>query len=720
MEQRGGRYLMLLSVHGLVRGTDMELGRDEDTGGQVKYVVELARALAEHPEVDRVDLVTRRIQDDRIDPSYGVKLERLAENVRIVRIPCGPKRYLAKETLWPHLDSMADNVMRYLRAEGRSPDLVHGHYADAGYVAGRLSGLLNVPMAFTGHSLGRVKRERLLAKGSKPESIERRYRISRRIDGEEFALDHASFVVASTHQEVEDQYATYDNYDPKGMVVIPPGVDLGRFRPPGRKGEADPPVWEALARFLHEPAKPLVLALSRPDPRKNIATLIHAFGRNAELREKANLAIVAGTRDDLRGVSRNVRKVLTELLYLVDLYDLYGSVAYPKQHSPEDVPDLYRLAASRRGVFVNPALTEPFGLTLLEAAASGLPVVATNDGGPQDIIGHCKNGLLVDPLDAEAMGVALLESVSDRRRWSTWSRTGLKGVRKHYSWAAHVDRYMRSVQSAVRKRERRPFVFSVKRRLMSADRLLVSDIDNTLIGDHDGLEKLLELLAEAGGKLAFAIATGRSLELTRKALKEWDIPTPTALITSVGSEIWYGPNMVRDAGWEQMISFRWKPDALREAMQGLPGLELQPTWGQGEYKISYFLDPELVPPTAELKRHLRRRGLAAKVIRSHEAYLDLLPLRASKGMALRYFAARWGLPPERILAAGDSGNDEEMLTGNTLGVVVGNHDPELDAIRGSPRIYFADGEYAWGILEGIEHYDFLGRIEIPDTESQPA
>ena len=89
-------------------------------------------------------------------------------------------------------------------------------------------------------------------------------------------------------------------------------------------------------------------------------------------------------------------------------------------------------------------------------------------------------------------------------------------------------------------------------------------------------------------------------------------------------------------------------------------------------------------------------------------------------MALRYFAARWGLPPERILAAGDSGNDEEMLTGNTLGVVVGNHDPELDAIRGSPRIYFADGEYAWGILEGIEHYDFMGRIEIPDLESQPA
>ena len=83
--------------------------------------------------------------------------------------------------------------------------------------------------------------------------------------------------------------------------------------------------------------------------------------------------------------------------------DLYGKVAYPKHHRPDDVSLLYRLAALSRGIFVNPALTEPFGLTLIEAAASGLPIVATEDGGPQDIIGHCHNGLLIDPLDSEAM-----------------------------------------------------------------------------------------------------------------------------------------------------------------------------------------------------------------------------------------------------------------------------------------------------------------------------
>jgi sucrose-phosphate synthase len=51
-----------------------------------------------------------------------------------------------------------------------------------------------------------------------------------------------------------------------------------------------------------------------------------------------------------------------------------------------------------------------------------------------------------------------------------------------------------------------------------------------------------------------------------------------------------------------------------------------------------------------------------------------------------------------------------MLRGNTLGVVVGNYSPELRRLKGLPRVYFAEGQYAWGILEGMEHYDFLGQL----------
>jgi sucrose-phosphate synthase len=52
-------YIVLISVHGLIRGHDLELGRDADTGGQTKYVVELARALGERADVEKVVLLTR-------------------------------------------------------------------------------------------------------------------------------------------------------------------------------------------------------------------------------------------------------------------------------------------------------------------------------------------------------------------------------------------------------------------------------------------------------------------------------------------------------------------------------------------------------------------------------------------------------------------------------------------------------------------------------------
>lgn len=713
MPGKTGRYIVLISPHGLIRGAGLELGRDADTGGQTKYVVELARALVEHPDVSRVDLITRRIEDSRISADYAALGEDLADRARIVRIECGTERYLPKESLWPHLDGFVDNIVQYFRSQDRVPDLLHAHYADAGFVSSRLSALLHLPMAFTGHSLGRVKKQRLLEGGMKAETVEKRYRITRRIEAEETALDHAGFVVASTRQEVDEQYALYDNYQPKRMVVIPPGVDLSRFRPPSRRDHRRSPIVPRIARFLADPNKPMILAISRPDPRKNISTLIKAYGENPLLQEAANLVVVAGTRKDIREMDKGSREVLQEILYLVDLYDLYGKVAYPKHHEEDDVPDLYRLAARTRGVFVNPALTEPFGLTLIEAAASGLPVVATQDGGPQDILDACQNGLLVDPLDRSAMAEALLTAVSDIGRWKRWSRAGIRGAHHTFSWNAHVNRYMKAARPIMAQMERRKEFFSKKSRLITADRILVSDIDNTLIGDRKGLAALMQRLREAGDRVAFGIATGRSMELTLQVLKEWKIPTPHLLITSVGSAIHYGSRLVEDTGWTERLSYRWNPDGLRKVMKGIAGLKLQPPEGQGPYKVSYFSSQENPPRVREIMRRLRRSNLHANVIFSHGAYLDLLPIRASKGMALRYFALKWGFPLEHCLVAGDSGNDEEMLTGNTLAVVVGNHDEELDKLRGEPRIYFAEGNCAWGIIEAIDHYDFFGDILIP-------
>ena len=66
-----GLYIALISLHGLIRGEEPELGRDADTGGQVLYVLDLARALAAHPDVSRVELMTRQILSTNVDHSIG-------------------------------------------------------------------------------------------------------------------------------------------------------------------------------------------------------------------------------------------------------------------------------------------------------------------------------------------------------------------------------------------------------------------------------------------------------------------------------------------------------------------------------------------------------------------------------------------------------------------------------------------------------------------------
>ena len=203
-EESGSVYILLISIHGLIRGENLELGRDADTGGQTKYVVELARALGERPEVGRVDLMTRLVSDPQVSDDYAQQIENLSSKVQIIRIPCGEEGYIPKEELWDSLDSFADHALAYIHDNGQNPDVIHSHYADAGYVGIRLAHHLGVPLVHTGHSLGRSKRRRLLASGLKSGDIEKRYKMSRRIEAEEDILGTAELIVTSTHQEIEE------------------------------------------------------------------------------------------------------------------------------------------------------------------------------------------------------------------------------------------------------------------------------------------------------------------------------------------------------------------------------------------------------------------------------------------------------------------------------------------------------------------------------------
>jgi len=710
-------YIVLISVHGLIRGQDLELGRDADTGGQTKYVVELSRALAERKDVGRVDLFTRRIVDSEISADYARPVEPLAKKARIVRLDAGPEGYIRKEELWDYLDNFADNALSYLREHDMIPNIVHSHYADAGYVGSRLARHLEVPLIHTGHSLGRVKRRRLLARGLNRDHIEARYNMARRIEAEEATLASAEMVVASTKNEVEEQYGLYDHYQPSQMRVIPPGTDLKRFQPPSG-GEWDDPVVGELTRFLNRPKKPMILALSRPDERKNIGTLIEAYGESQELQDVANLVIVAGNRDDIREMDSGAQAVLTDILLLIDQYDLYGKVAYPKHHLADQVPIFYRLAAKSKGVFVNPALTEPFGLTLLEAAASRLPIVATEDGGPQDIIGHCQNGSLIDPLDKAEMTRALLKILSNAARYKQLAENGLRGVHQHYSWQAHAETYLQEARPLLERGEAPGPVPPVPRQMLYHDRAIFTDLDQNLLGDPESLAEFVKLVRTNRKCATFGIATGRGLESALKIMRQYGIPQPDVLITSVGTQIYYAPQLTADSAWADHIDYMWQPKKIRRLLADTPGLHLQPRSRQSRFKVSYFIDTQNAPPLDEINSSLHQAELSVNTYLSFGQFLDIVPMRASKGFALRWFADQWGIPLEHILAAGGSGTDEDMMRGNTLAVVVANrHDEELSHLTDVERIYFAKNSYARGILEAIEHYDFYRSCRVPETAS---
>ena len=721
-------YIQMFSIHGLIRNDNMELGFDADTGGQVKYVLELGRQLSERKDIARVDLFTRLISDNRVSEDYAQPLETINDKFRIVRIQCGGRKYMRKELLWPHLDEYIDKTIKFIKQDGNIPDIVHGHYPDAGYIAMHLARIFAVPFIYTGHSLGRSKLQKLMGDGMRKGDVNKKFKINYRITTEEDILANADLVVTSTSQEIKEQYGSYKNKEVPKFAIIPPGIDIDKFYPFYHNMLSDNEVMEdamyaqasmlkELNRFFLRPDKPLMLALCRPDKRKNISGLIRAFGEDLELQAMANLAIFAGLRKDIDTMEENEREVLTQMLLMMDKYDLYGKMAIPKKHDFDfEVPALYRIAAEKHGVFINPAMVEPFGLTLLEASATGLPIVATDDGGPTDIIRNCDNGILVNPKKPENIAAAVKKIISDPEIWQEYSKNGVLNVRKYYTWKQHAATYIEKVDQLMLKSITtdmdtvRP-KDAIGRRLLSLRFFLITDIDHTLIGeDNTRLDELISLIRTNRPHLGFGVATGRTIDSARDFLKQHGVPRPDVIISSVGAEIYYGSGNHFGQGWATHIRHKWNRDKIYGILKNLPYLEYQEEDTQRPYKISFFMEPGK-DRLAAIHNLLLNDKCRYNMIYSHNKYLDILPYRASKGKAIRYLSYKWTIPLRHTLVCGDSGNDEEMLRGEPLGVVVGNYSKELNVLKGARNIFFAKESCAGGILEGIKRYQFIDKVK---------
>lgn len=698
---------MHISIHGLIRARNPEIGSDVDTGGQVRYLIDLINALDRDRRVRKVELVTRKIIDPRVSGDYHAECERLSDKVSIRRVACGPQRYIRKELLWPHLSEFVDGTLAMIRAQAELPDVLHAHYADAGFVAARLSKVLGIPIIFTGHSLGRFKLDNLLTRGMKRSRIYEAFSMAERIEAEEETIENASLLIASSRNEEHEQYRLYDHYNPKLIMVNPPGCDLDRFGKPPPRRTAEKLV-RTLDRFLADTKKPALIMLARPDPQKNILAAINAFAE-PELRNMANLILFLGMRDDVKSMEPAQKKLLQEVLYLIDRHDLYGSVAYPKTNPPELAAALFHYARESRGALLALSRHENFGLTLVEAAAAGLPVVSSGAGGMSDILSICNHGIVVDANHPKLTARSTRNLLLNRDRWEQMSDSGRQASRANLTWKSHIDRYIQAVQKLVRKTASPVAQRTRPKPLGIASHLLVCDIDDTLTGNQRTIRELNRFIA-GRDDVVFGIATGRNLPDAVETLKSWSVAEPQFLITSVGTAIHDNFGRLREnERWKQHIQFRWQPDRVREVLTGLPQLHAQEPEAQTACKISYYCENADQSTISAIKSVLRKSLLHARVVVSKSYCVDILPVRASKGHALRFLATQWKFDLARIYVAGDSGNDLDMLRGMVKGIVVGNHSDELEVLRGEQTTYFSVKPSAAGILDGLRHYGLMSR-----------
>ena len=263
-------------------------------------------------------------------------------------------------------------------------------------------------------------------------------------------------------------------------------------------------------------------------------------------------------------------------------------------------------------------------------------------------------------------------------------------------------------------------------------RILATDLDRTLLpnGSWEGDDEAIDLfneLTEAHDVLVVYV-TGRNLDLTENAIKEFGVRYPDVLCGDVGTSIrkYENGEWVFDEGWVAHVrrtSPRWDASAIREAVAGVEGMREQESEHLNQFKQSYYVDHGQKDQVLSAVHDLVEGRFDEVIIYSFDSQdgkglLDFLPQSATKQTALEYVAEEFGAGKEEVVFCGDSGNDIFPLTAGFSGVLVRNADDQLvenveKALAENPglRVYFAKGDfkglsgyYTSGVIEGAYHY----------------
>jgi sucrose synthase len=484
--------LVILSPHGYF-GQSHVLGKP-DTGGQVVYILDQVRALemelreslhAQGLDIEPRILVITRLIPDADGTKCNVPVERIhgTQTAEIVRIPFRREsgevvpHWISRFKIWPYLERFAGEAEKEILSRlGGRPDFIVGNYSDGNLVASMLAHNLGVTQCNIAHALEKTK---YLYSDLYWKDHDEEHRFACQFTADLIAMNTADFIITSTYQEIAGteqtlgQYESYasfslpglyrvvsgvDPYNPK-FNIVSPGADPAVFYAYDAESTAPAEIVEDVTDLVHggprpdalgefdDKTKPLLFAMSRLDYIKNMTGLVDWYGGNPELRRHANLLLVGGHFRTEDSTDDEEREQIRQLHELIERHQLQGSVRWVVMQTDKiKVGEFYRFVARHRGAFVQPARFEAFGLTVIEAMTSGLPVFATRYGGPLEIIEEGVSGYHIDPNNGPEASARMLEffqrCAGEPDYWKQISKGAMTRVEENYTWKRYARRML--------------------------------------------------------------------------------------------------------------------------------------------------------------------------------------------------------------------------------------------------------------------------------------
>nr|GMC62473.1 sucrose synthase 7-like [Ipomoea batatas] len=484
--------IVLFSVHGYFGQADV-LGLP-DTGGQVVYVLDqvvafeeelLSRIKQQGLNIKPQILVVTRLIPDAKGTKCNQEIEPVnnTKHSHILRVPFRTEngvldQWISRFDIYPYLERFtqdaADKIMEIMEVK---PDLIIGNYSDGNLVASLMANKLGITLGTIAHALEKTKYE---DSDIKWKELDPKYHFSCQFTADMIAMNSADFIITSTYQEIagsKDRPGQYEShcaftmpglyrvvsginvFDPK-FNIASPGADQTVYFPYTEKQKRftsfRPGIEELLFSkadndehigYLEDKKKPIIFTMARLDTVKNTSGLTEWYGKNRRLRSLVNLVVVGGSFDPSKSKDREEAAEIKKMHALIEKYQLKGQIRWiAAQTDRLRNSELYRTVADSKGAFIQPALYEAFGLTVIEAMNCGLPTFATNQGGPAEIIVDGVSGFHIDPNNGDESSNKIADFFQKCRDntdyWNRISDQGLKRINECYTWKIYANKVL--------------------------------------------------------------------------------------------------------------------------------------------------------------------------------------------------------------------------------------------------------------------------------------